>query len=179
MPSTRWTTARALTTAFLTVAALGSWAPTPRPTSAWLTVRPGGGVTSRVGVTVQAPSRWRPEAVQAVRVDVQAVPATALPVPVMPGVTLATAVYRVRADRTVQVADAGRFVVTVPVNGGGTLVPLRLTSSEVDLAPGDTLPRKVGWVFDAQALVRENRVQFQTTVLSGEAQDFAVARISN
>lgn len=182
MDSTRWTAARAL----LTFAFLGSWvlaAPWATQTStARLTVRPGGQVTSAAGVQVTAPPRWRPEAVPLVRVEIQAVPARLLPVPLMSGVTPATAVYRIRAEPAVQTADAGRFLVRLPVQGGGTLVALRLTAPMLDLAPGvnGASPAEAEWTSDAQATRRGNTIEFQTTSLYfGEVQYFTVVRLED
>lgn len=182
MDPIRWTAARAL----LTVAVLGSWvlaAPWAAQTStARLTVRPGGQVTSAAGVQVIAPPRWRPDAVLLVRVEIQAVPARLLPVPLMSGVTPATAVYRIRAYPAVQTADAGRFLVRLPVQGGGTLVALRLTAPMLDLAPGVNAAStaKAEWTSDSQAMRRGNTIEFQTTSLSfGEVQYFTVVRLED
>ncbi|MDK2014477.1 MULTISPECIES: hypothetical protein [unclassified Deinococcus] len=182
MNPARWAAACAL----LTFAFLGSWvlaAPWATQTSmARLTLRPGGQVASAAGVQVTAPPRWRPEAVPLVRVEIQAVSARMLPVPLMSGVTPATAVYRIRAEPAVQTADAGRFLVRLPVKRGGTLVPLRLTAPMLDLAPGvnGASLTKAEWTSDSQATRRGHTIEFQTTSLSfGEVQYFTVVRLED
>lgn len=177
---------RAAARALLPFALLGScvtatpWA--TQTSTARLTVRPGGQVTSAAGVQVAAPPRWRPEAVPLVRVEIQAVPARLLPRPLMTGVSPATAVYRIRADPAVQTADAGRFLVRLPVKEGGTLVALRLTTPTLDLAPGvnGASPVRAEWTSDSQATRRGNTIEFQTTSLSStEAQYFTVVRLDD
>lgn len=157
-----------------------SW--TAQMPTARQTLRPGGQVASAAGVQVTAPPRWRPDSVRLIQVEIQAVPLRLLPVPLMSGVTPATAVYRIQADPAVQTTDAGRFLVRLPVQGSGTLVPLRLTAPTLDLAPGvlrTNLPQ-VYWTSDAQATRRGNIIEFQTTTLaSGEAQYFTVVRLVN
>lgn len=176
MNTARWTT--------LSLAVLGSWVLaaswTAQTPTAQQTLRPGGQVTSAAGVQVTAPARWRPETLRFVQVKIQAVPPRLLPVPLMPGVTPATAVYRIRAEPAVQTTDAGRFLVRLPVPGSGTLVPLRLTAPMLDLAPGamGTPPPRAYWTSDTQATRRGNTVEFQTTTLSsGDAQYFTVVRL--
>jgi len=154
----------------------------PSAVSSSLLLSPGGQVTATAGVQVNAPARWRPEAVPLVRVEIQAVPARLLPVPLMSGVTPATAVYRIRAEPAVQTADAGRFLVRLPVKGGGTLVALRLSVPMVDVAPGvnGASPPEAEWTSDSQATRRGNTIKFQTTSLSfGEVQYFTVVRLED
>ncbi|MDK2013496.1 hypothetical protein [Deinococcus sp. 43] len=116
------------------------------------------------------------------RVEIQAVPARRLPVPLMSGVSPVTAVYRIRAEPAVQTADAGRFLVRLPVKGGGTLVALRLTAPMLDLAPGvnGASTAEAEWTSDSQATRRGNTIEFQTTSLSfGEVQYFTVVRLED
>ncbi len=130
-------------------------------------------MTSAVSVQVTAPDRWRPDTLRFVQVKIQAVPPRLLPVNLMPGVTPATAAYRIWAEPAVQTADASRFLVRLPVQGSGAPVPLRLTAPMLDRAPGakGTAPSQAYWTSDAQATRRGNTIKFQTTTLSsGEAQ---------
>ncbi len=144
------------------------------PAGLWL--RPGGQVSTSAGVRLTAPARWRPATVGQVGVRVRNVNPYSLPPRLSAGLPLPAVVYAVRATTPVWTADAGRFMLRIPVQGSppSKMLPLRLTQpavEAVDLPPGATPPEAM-WTSDASVRRGPGFVEFPLAGLPGSEELF-------